>query len=53
LFLGEQLRYGILENLPYMFDHQVRPQLFLYPPIAVLIVDTMHLVAAKLDGSML
>ncbi len=54
LFLGEQLQtnYNILAYTPGLFDHQLRPNLLFYPPIAVLIVDTMHLAIAKLDGSM-
>lgn len=52
VFMGEQLR-ELWADVPLLFDPMVRPQLFLYPPIAVLIVDTMHQVAAKLDGSLI
>ena len=55
LFLGEQIQtnYNILAYTPGLFDQQLRPNLLFYPPIAVLVVDTMHLAAAKLDGSMI
>lgn len=55
LFLGEQLQanYDILGFTPGLFDRELRPNLLFYPPIAVLVVDTMHLAAAKLDGSMI
>ncbi len=33
----------------YFFDQHIRPDLLFYPPIAVLIVDTMHTVASKID----
>jgi hypothetical protein len=36
-----------------LFDQHLRPNLLLYPPIAVLVVDTMHTAVAKIDGSML
>lgn len=49
LFLGSQSHDIIIFSaLPY-FGQQVRPDLFFYPPIAVLIVDTMHTVASKID----
>lgn len=55
LFLGDQIQtnYNILEFMPGLFDQQLRPNLLLYPPIAVLVVDLMHTAAAKLDGSMI
>lgn len=49
LFVGEYMHYVILDNLPFLFDHQARADLLFYPPIAVLIVDTMHTVANKID----
>lgn len=52
VFMGEQLR-ELWADVPLLFDPMVRPQLLLYPPIAVLLVDTMHQVAAKLDGSLM
>ena len=48
-FIGERLHYLILDNMPFFFDHHVRPDLLFYPPIAVLIIDTMHTVAAKIN----
>ncbi|MDQ3805275.1 MAG: DnaJ domain-containing protein [Acidobacteriota bacterium] len=49
LFIGEQARHVTLfEDLPYLFGH-FRYDLLFYPPIAVLIVDTMHTVASKID----
>jgi hypothetical protein len=47
--MGEQMHYVILDNMPFFFSHDVRPDLLFYPPIAVLIVDTMHSVASKID----
>ncbi|HYE13171.1 MAG TPA: J domain-containing protein [Pyrinomonadaceae bacterium] len=50
LFVGSQAQYITLFNdLPYLFGQHVRFDLFFYPPIAVLIVDTMHTVASKID----
>ena len=47
--MGEQMHYVILDNMPLFFSHSVKPDLLFYPPIAVLIVDTMHSVASKID----
>jgi hypothetical protein len=47
--MGEHMHYIILDNMPFFFSHDVRPHLLFYPPIAVLIVDTMHSVASKID----
>lgn len=49
LLLGEQINNTILGAVPFLYDPQVRPHLVLYPPIAVLVIDTMHSVAAKMD----
>ncbi|MGH9943238.1 MAG: J domain-containing protein [Pyrinomonadaceae bacterium] len=49
LLLGQQLYQTILSEVPFLYDPQIRPQLLFYPPIAVLIVDTMHTVASKID----
>ena len=50
LFVGSHAHHVIIFNdLPYLFGQHVRPDLFFYPPIAVLIVDTMHTVASKID----
>jgi hypothetical protein len=49
LLLGSHMFETILSAVPFLYDPQIRPQLLLYPPIAVLIVDTMHTIAAKLD----
>ena len=49
-FLGEQIRSDVLVDMPFYFSQQVRPHLIFYPPIAVLIVDTMHSVASKMDS---
>lgn len=48
LFVGVHTHY-IVSDLAYFFDQHVRPDLLFYPPIAVLIVDTMHSVASKID----
>ncbi len=50
LYVGSHAHHLIIFNdLPYLFGQHVRPDLFFYPPIAVLIVDTMHTVASKID----
>ncbi|HYN84276.1 MAG TPA: J domain-containing protein [Pyrinomonadaceae bacterium] len=50
LFIGAQASSGfIFSAVPYLFGQSIRPDLFFYPPIAVLIVDTMHTVASKID----
>jgi curved DNA-binding protein CbpA len=49
LFVGSNTQYlSFFTSLPY-FSQQFRYDLFFYPPIAVLIVDTMHTVASKID----
>ena len=52
VFMGEQLQ-ALWADVPLLFDPLLRPHLLFYPPIAVLVVDTMHQVAAKLDGSLI
>lgn len=50
LFVGSHAHHIVIFNdLPYLFGQHIRPDLFFYPPIAVLIVDTMHTVASKID----
>jgi curved DNA-binding protein CbpA len=50
LYLGSVMKYVVLFNdLPGLFGHAFRFDLLFYPPIAVLIVDTMHTVASKID----
>jgi hypothetical protein len=49
LLLGSQMYNSILSDVPFLYDPQIRPELVFYPPIAVLIVDTMHTIAAKID----
>ena len=50
LFVGSHAHYIVIfSDIPYLFGHSIRPDLFFYPPIAVLIVDTMHTVASKID----
>ena len=49
LLVGKQMYNLILSAIPFLFAPQVRPELILYPPIAVLIVDTLHTIAAKID----
>lgn len=49
LFIGVHTHY-IVSDLAFFFDQHVRPDLLFYPPIAVLIVDTMHSVASKIDA---
>jgi curved DNA-binding protein CbpA len=50
LFIGSHAHYVVIFNdVPYLFGQHLRPDLIFYPPIAVLIVDTMHTVASKID----
>ncbi|MDQ3649989.1 MAG: J domain-containing protein [Acidobacteriota bacterium] len=50
LFVGSHVHYILLFNeIPYLFGRNIRLDLLFYPPIAVLIVDTMHTVASKID----
>jgi curved DNA-binding protein CbpA len=49
LLLGEQINNTILGSVPFLYDPQIRPELAFYPPIAVLVIDTMHTVAARID----
>ncbi|HEX8473926.1 MAG TPA: DnaJ domain-containing protein [Pyrinomonadaceae bacterium] len=50
LFIGSHAHYIVIfSDIPYLFGQHIRPDLFFYPPIAVLIVDTMHTVASKID----
>ena len=49
LLLGEQMYSTILSEVPFLYDTQIRPELLFYPPIAVLVIDTMHMIAAKID----
>lgn len=48
ILLGEQMNNTILSAVPGLDSH-LHPELLFYPPIAVLIVDTMHTVASKID----
>ena len=50
LYLGSAMQYlAIFDDIQYLFGRNFRPDLLFYPPIAVLIVDTMHTVASKID----
>ncbi|MFL6335249.1 MAG: J domain-containing protein [Pyrinomonadaceae bacterium] len=50
LYMGSIMKYMELFNdIHYLFGQNFRPDLLFYPPIAVLIVDTMHNVASKID----
>lgn len=49
LLLGEQMNSTILGAVPFFFDTEIRPHLIFYPPIAVLVIDTLHGVAARID----
>ena len=39
----------VFKALSNLFGQTFRPDLFFYPPIAVLIIDTMHRIASKID----
>ncbi|MET0650325.1 MAG: J domain-containing protein [Pyrinomonadaceae bacterium] len=50
LYVGSVMKYvEIFNDINYLFGQNFRPDLLFYPPIAVLIVDTMHNVASKID----
>ena len=49
LLLGEQINSTILGAVPFFFDTEIKPHLIFYPPIAVLVIDTLHTVAARID----
>jgi hypothetical protein len=49
LLAGAHAEY-IIGDLAIFFDQHIRPDLVFYPPIAVLIVDTMHTFASKIDS---
>jgi curved DNA-binding protein CbpA len=50
LYVGSVMKYmEIFNDIHYLFGQNFRPDLLLYPPIAVLIVDTMHHIASKID----
>ncbi len=49
LLVGSRMHY-VVSDMAFFFDQHVRPDLLFYPPIAVLIVDTMHTVASKIDS---
>jgi curved DNA-binding protein CbpA len=50
IYLGEHTQYNpILMAMPLFFDPKLHPELLLYPPIIVLIVDTLHTLALKMD----
>ena len=50
LYLGSVMKYfEIFNDINYLFGQNFRPDLLFYPPIAVLIVDTMHNIASKID----
>ncbi len=50
LYVGAAMKYiTIFNDIHYLFGQNFRPDLLFYPPIAVLIVDTMHTVASRID----
>lgn len=48
LIAGEYLSYTFVE-MSSIFDHNLHYDLLFYPPIAVLIIDTMHSIANRID----
>ncbi|MET0621704.1 MAG: hypothetical protein ABW250_01860 [Pyrinomonadaceae bacterium] len=42
-------QFEIFNDIHYLFGQNFRLDLLFYPPIAVLIVDTMHNIASKID----
>lgn len=49
LFMAGHIHY-IVSDMAFFFDQTLRLDLLFYPPIAVLIVDTMHSVASRIDA---
>jgi fumarate reductase subunit C len=49
LFMAGHVHY-IVSDMALFFDQNIRLDLLFYPPIAVLIVDTMHSVASRIDA---
>jgi hypothetical protein len=49
VLVGKYLEIIITSMMGNLFASNLHPELIFYPPIAVLIVDTMHLVASKAD----
>jgi hypothetical protein len=49
LLLGQQMYGTILREVPFLYDTHIRPELLFYPPIAVLVIDTLHMIAVKID----
>ena len=49
LLIGEQSQYIILQASPFFFDTKIHPELILYPPIGVLVVDAIHALMRKID----
>lgn len=49
LYMGGHVHY-VVSDMAFFFDQSLRPDLLFYPPIAVLIVDTMHSVASRIDA---
>lgn len=48
-FIGNFLEMFIAAMIPNLFSPILLPEMAFYPPIIVLIVDTMHKIASKLD----
>ncbi|MBA2340777.1 MAG: J domain-containing protein [Pyrinomonadaceae bacterium] len=48
LLVGQHMDQFLLTDIVF-FDQQIRPDLLFYPPIAVLIVDTLHTLTSKID----
>ncbi|HEY0171960.1 MAG TPA: J domain-containing protein [Pyrinomonadaceae bacterium] len=50
LYVGTAMKqFEIFNDIHYLFGQNFRLDLLFYPPIAVLIVDTMHNIASKID----
>ena len=48
---GEQMHYLILDNMPFFFSHDLRPDLIFYPPIAVLLLDVLWSISSLSKSS--
>lgn len=50
LYVGTAMKhFEIFNDINYLFGQHFRLDLLFYPPIAVLIVDTLHNIASKID----
>lgn len=47
--IGNQLSFIIHASMPSLYSGDLRPEMFFYPPIVVLFVDLMHMIASRFE----